>query len=51
MSIYEEHQLLRQLEKYAAILTVLPCEAQRLRRKLLVRQVSVKLLTVMVLYS
>lgn len=38
MSIYEEHQLLTQLERYATQST-LPCDAQRLRRKLLVRQV------------
>ncbi|CAN8004459.1 unnamed protein product [Ixodes hexagonus] len=39
MSIYEEHQLLTQLEKYATQST-LPCDAQRLRRKLLVRQIK-----------
>lgn len=39
MSIYEEHQLLMQLEKYA-MHSLLPCDAQRLRRKLLVRQIK-----------
>ncbi|KAL1445372.1 hypothetical protein MTO96_045061, partial [Rhipicephalus appendiculatus] len=39
MSIYEEHQLLSQIEKYAQKIT-LPPEAQRLRRKLLVRQIK-----------
>lgn len=39
MSIYEEHQLLSQIEKYALQIT-LPPEAQRLRRKLLVRQIK-----------
>lgn len=39
MSIYEEQQLLKQLNKYAEV-TKLPCEAQRLRRKLLVRQIK-----------
>lgn len=39
MSIYEEHQLLSQIEKYA-LRVPLPCEAQRLRRKLLVRQIK-----------
>ncbi|KAL3210256.1 hypothetical protein MRX96_037302 [Rhipicephalus microplus] len=39
MSIYEEHQLLSQIEKYAQKIS-LPPEAQRLRRKLLVRQIK-----------
>ncbi|CAN8010503.1 unnamed protein product [Ixodes pacificus] len=39
MSIYEEHQLLTQLERYATQST-LPCDARRLRRKLLVRQIK-----------
>lgn len=39
MSIYEEHQLLSQIEKYA-LQVPLPCDAQRLRRKLLVRQIK-----------
>ncbi|XP_075529010.1 ada2a-containing complex component 2 [Dermacentor variabilis] len=39
MSIYEEHQLLSQIEKYA-LKVPLPPEAQRLRRKLLVRQIK-----------
>ncbi|XP_064479381.1 cysteine-rich protein 2-binding protein-like isoform X2 [Ornithodoros turicata] len=39
MSMYEEHQLLRQLEKYGQKMK-LPPEAQRLRRKLLVRQMK-----------
>lgn len=39
MSIYEEHQLLSQIEKYA-LKVPLPPEAQRLKRKLLVRQIK-----------
>ncbi|XP_077498944.1 ada2a-containing complex component 2 [Amblyomma americanum] len=39
MSIYEEHQLLSQIEKYGQQVP-LPCEARRLRRKLLVRQIK-----------